>query len=87
MPIDLYMIEMMLMQHKTDKSSKLVRGLVLDHGARHPDMKKRAENRQRAAERGFTAVSARERAERAARDRWEFDNQLYMKGLVAQAGE
>jgi len=44
LPIDLYMIEMMLMQHKTDKSSKLVRGLVLDHGARHPDMKKRAEN-------------------------------------------
>jgi T-complex protein 1 subunit zeta len=28
------------MQHKSDLSSKLVRGLVLDHRARHPDMPK-----------------------------------------------
>jgi len=32
----------MEMQHKTDMDTQLVRGLVLDHGARHPDMKKRA---------------------------------------------
>lgn len=43
-PIDLFMVEMISMQHKADTDSKLVRGLVLDHGARHPDMPKRVEN-------------------------------------------
>lgn len=43
-PIDLHMVEIMEMQHKTDMDTKLVRGLVLDHGARHPDMKKRSED-------------------------------------------
>eukprot|EP00745_Piridium_sociabile_P030418 TRINITY_DN50430_c0_g2_i2.p1 TRINITY_DN50430_c0_g2~~TRINITY_DN50430_c0_g2_i2.p1 ORF type:complete len:551 (-),score=182.31 TRINITY_DN50430_c0_g2_i2:662-2263(-) len=38
--IDLHMVELMEMQHKTDMDSTLVRGLVMDHGARHPDMKK-----------------------------------------------
>jgi len=42
--IDLHMIEMMEMQHKTDMDTTLVKGLVLDHGARHPDMPKRLEN-------------------------------------------
>lgn len=40
-PIDLHMVEIMQMAHKTDTDTRLVRGLVLDHGARHPDMKKR----------------------------------------------
>lgn len=43
-PIDLHMVEIMEMQHKTDMDTTLVRGIVLDHGARHPDMKKRVEN-------------------------------------------
>jgi T-complex protein 1 subunit zeta len=43
-PIDLHMIEIMKMQHKTDTDTTLVRGLVLDHGARHADMPKRVEN-------------------------------------------
>ncbi|KAJ9117101.1 T-complex protein 1 subunit zeta [Naganishia onofrii] len=43
-PIDLHMVEIMKMQHKTDTDTTLVRGLVLDHGARHPDMPKRVEN-------------------------------------------
>ncbi|GJP52489.1 hypothetical protein CLOM_g11597 [Closterium sp. NIES-68] len=43
-PIDLFMVEIMHMRHKLDCDSRLVEGLVLDHGARHPDMKKRAEN-------------------------------------------
>ncbi|WVW86205.1 T-complex protein 1, zeta subunit [Kwoniella bestiolae CBS 10118] len=43
-PIDLHMIEIMKMQHKTDTDTTLIRGLVLDHGARHPDMPKRVEN-------------------------------------------
>lgn len=43
-PIDLHMVEIMKMQHKTDTDTRLVKGLVLDHGARHPDMPKRIEN-------------------------------------------
>eukprot|EP00850_Spirogloea_muscicola_P023142 SM000332S12447 [mRNA] locus=s332:46304:51288:- [translate_table: standard] len=57
--IDLFMVEIMHMRHKLDTDTRLVRspsqsltllrspqvkGLVLDHGARHPDMKKRVEN-------------------------------------------
>ncbi|KAI1162062.1 T-complex protein 1 [Nemania serpens] len=41
---DLHMIEIMKMQHQTASDTQLVRGLVLDHGARHPDMPKRLEN-------------------------------------------
>ncbi|RKO99640.1 hypothetical protein CXG81DRAFT_20309 [Caulochytrium protostelioides] len=37
-PIDLHMIEIMKMMHKSDTDTRLVRGLVMDHGARHPDM-------------------------------------------------
>lgn len=37
--IDLFMVELMHMEHKTDSDSRFVNGLVLDHGARHPDMK------------------------------------------------
>jgi T-complex protein 1 subunit zeta len=40
-PIDLHMVEIMKMMHKNDTDSRLVRGLVMDHGARHPDMPKR----------------------------------------------
>ncbi|KDR75793.1 hypothetical protein GALMADRAFT_248498 [Galerina marginata CBS 339.88] len=43
-PIDLHMIEIMKMQHRTASETQLVRGLVLDHGPRHPDMPKRVEN-------------------------------------------
>ncbi|XP_056412465.1 T-complex protein 1 subunit zeta [Hyla sarda] len=43
-PIDLYMVEIMEMKHKTESDTKLIRGIVLDHGARHPDMKKRVED-------------------------------------------
>lgn len=42
-PIDLHMVEMMTMQHKSMLDTRLVKGLVLDHGTRHPQMKKRAE--------------------------------------------
>lgn len=38
------MVEIMKMQHRTASETQLVRGLVLDHGARHPDMPKRVEN-------------------------------------------
>lgn len=42
--IDLFMVEIMHMRQKFDIDTHLVEGLVLDHGARHPDMKKRVEN-------------------------------------------
>ena len=37
-PIDLHMIEIIDMQHKSGNESTFINGLVLDHGARHPDM-------------------------------------------------
>ena len=43
-PIDLHMVEIMKMQHRTASETQLLRGLVLDHGARHPDMPKRVDN-------------------------------------------
>ncbi|KAJ5808595.1 hypothetical protein N7474_009864 [Penicillium riverlandense] len=41
---DLHMVEIMTMQHRTSSDTQLIRGLALDHGARHPDMPKRVEN-------------------------------------------
>ncbi|CAN6598217.1 T-complex protein 1 subunit zeta [Trichomonascus vanleenenianus] len=42
--LDLHMIEIQKMQQQSASQTQLVRGLVLDHGARHPDMPKRVEN-------------------------------------------
>jgi T-complex protein 1 subunit zeta len=41
---DLHMIEIMTMQHRVAADTQLIRGLALDHGARHPDMPRRVEN-------------------------------------------
>jgi T-complex protein 1 subunit zeta len=38
------MIEIMHMQHKMSTESKLIKGLVLDHGARHQDMPTKLDN-------------------------------------------
>lgn len=43
-PIDLHMIELMHMQHKMSTESKLIKGLVLDHGGRQSDLPTRLEN-------------------------------------------
>ena len=43
-PVDLHMVEIMHMKHKLDSDTRFVSGLVLDHGARHPDMKKHVED-------------------------------------------
>mmetsp|Transcript_27032 Transcript_27032/g.37620 ORF Transcript_27032/g.37620 Transcript_27032/m.37620 type:complete len:544 (-) Transcript_27032:267-1898(-) len=43
-PIDLHMVEMMHMVHKSDMDTRFIDGLVLDHGARHPNMAKRTED-------------------------------------------
>ncbi|XP_076624119.1 chaperonin containing TCP1 subunit 6 [Colletes latitarsis] len=42
--IDLHMVELMEMQHRTAADSTLVRGIVTDHGSRHPDMPKKVTN-------------------------------------------
>mgnify|MGYP001041263484 CR=1 FL=1 len=43
-PLDLLMVEQMEMITKDAMDSRLVRGLVMDHGTRHPDMPKRVKN-------------------------------------------
>lgn len=43
-PVDLHMVEIMEMQHKQGSDSMFINGIVLDHGARHPDMPRRLEN-------------------------------------------
>lgn len=42
--LDLHMIEIMTMQHGNARDTELIKGLVLDHGARHPDMPKKVKN-------------------------------------------
>ena len=42
--IDLHMVEIMHQKEKMSNDSRLVKGLVLDHGGRHPSMPKRLEN-------------------------------------------
>ena len=37
-PVDLHMVELMEMQHKSSTDTQLVKGIVMDHGSRHPDM-------------------------------------------------
>ncbi|CAD5218355.1 unnamed protein product [Bursaphelenchus okinawaensis] len=41
---DLHMVELQQMEHESDMDTKFIRGLVLDHGGRHPDMPKHVEN-------------------------------------------
>eukprot|EP00038_Savillea_parva_P007276 m.168983 g.168983 ORF g.168983 m.168983 type:complete len:533 (+) comp13033_c0_seq1:50-1648(+) len=42
--IDLHMVEIMMMQHRSATDTKLIKGLVMDHGARHPNMPKELKN-------------------------------------------
>lgn len=43
-PLDLHMVEILHMRHKLITETKMIRGMVLDHGSRHPDMPKKLEN-------------------------------------------
>lgn len=43
-PADLHMVELMEMQHRDVADSSLIKGIVMDHGSRHPDMPKRVTN-------------------------------------------
>ena len=40
-PLDLFMVEIMHMKERLVTETRLVKGLVMDHGSRHPDMPKR----------------------------------------------
>ncbi|CAN0032064.1 unnamed protein product [Ascophyllum nodosum] len=42
--IDLHMVEIIHMRHKSATDSKLIKGIVMDHGARHPDMPRNLKN-------------------------------------------
>lgn len=42
--IDLHMVEVMHMMHRQANETRLVRGLVMDHGGRHPNMPKKLKN-------------------------------------------
>lgn len=42
--IDLHMVEIMHMQHKLSTETQLIKGLVMDHGSRHPGMPKSLDN-------------------------------------------
>lgn len=42
--IDLHMVEIMHMVHRQANETRLVKGLVMDHGGRHPDMPKSIKN-------------------------------------------
>ncbi|CAM9584139.1 unnamed protein product [Heterosigma akashiwo] len=43
-PLDLHMVEILHMAHRDAADTRLVRGMVLDHGPRHPDMPTKLEN-------------------------------------------
>jgi T-complex protein 1 subunit zeta len=42
--LDLHMVEVMHMLHKLSTETKLVKGIVMDHGGRHPEMPKQLDN-------------------------------------------
>merc|ERR1712187_463943 len=42
--LDLNMVEILHMKNKLVTDTRLIKGMVLDHGARHPDMPKKLEN-------------------------------------------
>lgn len=102
-PIDLFMIEVMQMQHKSGSDSSFVNGIVLDHGSRHPDMPKNLENvriltlnvsmeyEKTEASAGFFYSSAEEREKLVESERKFTDDKVRMlidfKRRVCKEGE
>ncbi|XP_074096917.1 chaperonin containing TCP1 subunit 6 [Cotesia typhae] len=92
-PIDLHMVELMEMQHRTAADTTLVRGIVMDHGSRHPDMPKRVENayiltcnvsleyEKTEVNSGFFYKTAEEREKLVAAEREFIDNRV--KKIIA----
>ncbi|VEL26934.1 unnamed protein product, partial [Protopolystoma xenopodis] len=101
--LDLHRIEIMQMQHKVDMDSSLVKGLVLDHGGRHPNMPKRLSNafilicnvsleyEKTEVNAGFYYKSAEERAIFAKSERAFIDQRvskiIELKRKVCDAGQ
>ncbi|KAF7386325.1 hypothetical protein HZH68_013457 [Vespula germanica] len=86
--IDLHMVELMEMQHRTAIDTTLIRGIVTDHGCRHPDMPKRVENayiltcnvsleyEKSEVNSGFFYKTAEEREKLVAAERHFIDNRV-----------
>jgi T-complex protein 1 subunit zeta len=86
--LDLHMIEIMNMKHQSALDTTFIDGLVLDHGARHPDMPKRSENahimilnvsleyEKSEVNSGFFYKSAEERAKLVAAERKFTDDKV-----------
>lgn len=86
--IDLHMVELMEMQHRTATDTTLIRGIVTDHGSRHPDMPKKLENayiltcnvsleyEKSEVNSGFFYKSAEEREKLVAAERVFIDNRV-----------
>jgi len=87
-PIDLHMVEIMHMRHRSAMDTSFIDGLVLDHGARHPDMPTRSENafilninvsleyEKSAVNSGFFYKDAEERARLVAAERKFTDDKV-----------
>jgi len=101
--LDLHMIEVMHMVHKTGLDSKLVKGLVMDHGGRHPGMPKSLEKchiltlnydlefQKSEVNAGFYYNSAEQREKMVAAERKWVDDRtnliLDLKAKVCKPGE
>jgi len=101
--LDLHMIEIMHMVHKTGLYSKLVKGLVMDHGGRHPGMPKALskchiltmnydlEYQKSEVNAGFYYNSAEQREKMVAAERKWVDDRtkliLDLKSKVCKPGE
>lgn len=88
--IDLFMVEIIHMRHGLASETKLIKGLVMDHGARHPDMPSHLEHcyiltcnvsleyEKSEVNAGFFYSSAEEREKMAAAER-RFTDEKVMK--------
>jgi len=101
--VDLHMIETMHMLHKAGTDSRLVKGLVMDHGGRHPGMPKSLrkchiltmnydlEYQKSEVNSGFMYSSAEEREKMVAAERKWVDDRtnmvLDLKRKVCKEGE
>jgi len=101
--IDLHMVEILHMQHRSGMESRLVKGLVMDHGGRHPGMPKSLKNahilcmnidleyQKSEINSGFFYNSAQQREQMVAAERKWVDDRtqliLDLKAKVCKPGE
>lgn len=101
--IDLHMVEIQKMQHDAASETRLIKGLVLDHGPRHPDMPRNVKNahllilnvsleyEKTEVNSGFYYSNAQQRDELVSSERKFVDAKLQkivdLKNEVTKAGE